>query len=165
MKKLLFILLLPFIAGCDEGDDPSKTEFRIEDQGHMKNPPYLSSRFENFLELADAKEVTVPKDNMILRWVWTDSTLHKYNDSKAYKQGNQLYIDIDEAFFFFHVDTEDEVELILFQQFANGLLGTPFRDCGFMRRVQIIDDLQFAQNWDAGDYPVLFDPSAPCNDD
>lgn len=146
MKRLLILLVL---FSCSEDDEPV---FRIEDT-------FFESRFEKFEEIATALNVTVPKNNMILRFVEDDNI--NTNDSKAYTEEGQLYVDIDRKFQDAHTNFEREVEMLLFQQLANGLFGTPFRDCGIMKRVVTEDDIS-PTSWSYTDYPTLFDPQAPC---
>jgi hypothetical protein len=151
-KTIVAIALIAF--SCDEGDDNSPV-FRIED-------PFFESRFERFVEIAEHEDfgMTVPRNNMILRFVQDDDT--EVNDSKAYRQGDQLYIDIDEKFIDVQVRIETHITIILYHNLANGLFGTPFRDCGIMKKVVTPDDLPEDAEWGWGDYPALFDPNAPC---
>lgn len=148
MKKILIILLIA--TSCSESDSP---EFKIQD-------PFLQARFDKFVEIATALEVTVPRNNMILRFVPDNNP--NVNNSRAYKDGDQLYIDIDQGFRDATFTTEDHTEMVIFQNLANGLLGTSFRDCGIMKKVNTAEDYPLNPDWDYGQYPQLFDEAAPC---
>lgn len=146
MKKLLFILLL---AGCSEED--SGPVFRIEGD-------YFQSRFESFVEVADYFNVTIPRDNMILRFAQDDSP--NTNNSRAYKEGDQLYIDIDKDFQDTYLNSSS-IEINLYQHLAHGLVGTPFRDCGLMKKINNPDEVvDYSPGYDH--YANLFDPESPC---
>lgn len=151
MKKLLFISLVLF--SCSEDDSPV---FKMED-------PFFESRFEQFVEIAAYYDVTIPRNNMILRFV-TPNVNDGVNNSRAYKDGEQLYIDIDRGFMDLYT-IDNYTTVIIFQQLANGLVGTPFRtDCGMMKKINTPEDMPEFNSLDYGDYPVLFDPDAPCFD-
>lgn len=150
MKKLLILLVL---FSCSEDEGPI---FKIED-------PFFESRFENFVEIAAFYNVTVPRNNMILRFI-TPFVSDGVNDSRSYKDGEQLYIDIDKGFMNGYTN-DNYATVLIFQQLAHGLLGTPFReDCSMMKRVVRYEDMPQFDSLDYGDYPALFDPNAPCND-
>lgn len=145
MKKLLFILLL--VTACSEGDDGPV--FRIEGN--------LDSRFNDFAEIAESLNASVPRNNMILRPISDDNTA--VNDSKSYKKDGQLYIDIDNRFVD-HIPANDAKQAV-FQQLANGLFNTPFRDCGIMKLLANENELT-GESWGYNDYANLFDPASPC---
>ena len=149
MKKILMLLVL---FSCSEDDSPV---FKIE--GGL----FLESRFEKFVEVAKYHNHTMPKDNMVLRFV--NSERDCVNSSKSYIQDGQLYIDLDEVFIRDCTFMKsDYVEMIIFQELAHALFGTPFRDCGIMKKINTQDDFPVSPSWDYGDYPVLFDSEAPC---
>lgn len=147
MKRLLVIAL---IATACSDDEPA---FRIE------GGAYFESRFDSFVSIAGEHGVTIPRNNMILRPV-KDSDIF-INDSRAYKDDGQLYIDIDKDFIDANSLDDNDGTRVLYQQLANGLLNTPFRDCGIMKRVTNGDDLT-GEDWDYGDWPNLFDSSSVC---
>jgi len=147
MKRLIPLLLL---FACSEDDS---TVFKIEDA-------YLQSRYDKFVTVASNLEVTVPKGNLVLSYLEDDN---EANDSRAYKKGEQLHVEIDRSFLKFYCRDENQVEIVIFQQLANGLLGTPFRNCGMMRKITTPQDVPDV-TLDYGDYVNLFDPSSPCSE-
>lgn len=149
MKKLLIIILLA--TACSEDDSPV---FKIE------GGPYFETLFNDFVGIAEDFEVAVPRNNMILRSVEDDNAF--INNSRAYRERDQLIIQIDRAFIDANAhDGGDDIKVI-FQQLANGLLGTQFRDCGIMKKVENGDDLT-GEDWYYDDWANLFDSSTPCN--
>lgn len=147
MKRLVILLLL---TACSKDDEPV---FRIE------GGTYFQSRFDEFVDIASWHDVTIPRNNLIFRPVDDDND--SFNDSKAYKNGDQLYVDIDKKFIDVQSTDGSDVSRVIFQQLANGLLGTNFRNCGIMKKVVTATDLT-GEDWDDSDYPNLFDPSSPC---
>lgn len=147
MKKILIVLL---VVGCSEDNGPV---FKIEDTS-------LQSRFDKFVEIATNLDVTVPRNNMILRFIEDDND--GINDSKTHTEGGQLYIDIDKGFIDLY-PSDIYINVLIYQQLAHGLLNTPFReDCGMMKRITVPADIPEFNSLDYGDYPALFDPQAPC---
>lgn len=149
MKKLLIILIVVSFSSCSEDDSP---EFKIQDQ-------FFVSRFEKFSEIGQNLGVTVPRNNLILRYV--DDPDLNVNNSKSYTKDGQLYIDVDRKFNE-ALRYENENEVFLFQQFANALINTPYRDCGMMKKVNTYADLVGITSLDYDDYANLFDPQSPC---
>lgn len=151
MKKILFIVVL---FSCSE-NEPNSPVFRVEDV-------YFESRIEKFVNIAKSFDVAVPQNNMILRFVDDDNI--GVNDSKTYTKDGQRYIDIDRKFKDGLNLNGNQAEMLVFQQLANGLLGTAFRDCGIMKKINVPDDVPPAPTWDYDDYRSLVDSVAPCVD-
>lgn len=146
MKRLIPLFLL---FACSEDDS---TTFKIQDA-------FLQSRYDKFVTVASHLDAVVPKGNLVLSNLEDDNEV---NDSRAYKKGDQLHVEIDRSFLKFYCPDENQVEIVIFQQLANGLLGTPFRDCGMMRKVVTPEDVPYV-SLDYDDYANLFDPDSPCS--
>ena len=146
MKKLLVLLLL---TACSENEPV----FKIEEQ-------FLVSRFDKFVSVASTFDVTVPKNNLILRYKSDDNK--QVNDSRGYKDGDQLIIEVDNKFIDYAAVYDDRVEFILFQLFAHHIVGTPYRDCGLMKQVVTGADIPADPQMDHATYINLFDSSSPC---
>lgn len=119
---------------------------------------YLSLKFSEFEQKAIEWGITVPKDNMILRWFPTETP---NNDSKSFMKGNQLYIEIDPYFINGIGGSQNYRDVLFFQQFANALLDTPWRDCGMMWKIETDVDV-YNRDYSELNYNTLFDPSEPC---
>jgi hypothetical protein len=157
MKKILIFTLI--IVGCSDDDSPV---FRIED-GDVFGGPFLTNQFEEFSRMAEEYNVTVPRNNLILRWI--DDETFNTNDSRSFLDGEQIIVEIDEQFIR-HVATGAFIEVILFQNLAHALLDRDWEeDCGMMWRVESQADVLDPER-DYSDmykhYPNLFDPSKPC---
>lgn len=154
MKKL-FTLIIVLATACGGEDDP---EFKIVNPTNGTN---LETRFNKFIQLATDRRVSVPKNNMILRYV-NDSNADT-NDSKVHKDGEQLYIDIDYEFVHQSVSIEKELEIVIFQQLANGLLGRQFESCGMMLKVTTKGELASRNIANSNlNYDNLFLPGSSC---
>lgn len=147
MKKVLAIMLLA--TACSD-DEPV---FKIEEQ-------FLVSRFDKFVEVASNFDVTIPKNNLILRFSSDDNT--SVNDSRGFKDGDQLIIEVDNKFVETNAIYENRVEFILFQLLAHNIVGTPYRDCGLMKQVTAPSDIPADPQMDYGTYPNLFDSESSC---
>lgn len=146
------------LFSCSEDDGPV---FKIEDT-------FFQSRFDAFDQIAVDLNFKVPRNNMILRFINSEEDC--VNDSKSYTEGGQLYVDIDERFVkectTLGYSPGGLTEMVIFQELAHALFGTPFRDCGIMKKINTPEDFPtqdvWSGDWDYSDYPTLFDSKAPC---
>lgn len=159
MKKFVIVLILPVIISCGKEDDPLGTTFRIESSG--STVPALKNMFEFFEAEALERGVTIERKNLILRYV--DDNSPSINDSKAYTTGEQLHIDMDRGFVTNEGHVQYKADVIFLQQFANGILGRAFGNCGIMQKINTANDLEKPHVANYNQYlDHLFDPSKPC---